>query len=210
MTVHVAFAGVGGQGILSAARLLGEACHRSGLCVTIAELHGMSQRGGAVQTTVSIGDTGGAGGSLSPEGERLDVLVGLELVETARLAPRLRADSTVVCNRWLVPPQRSVLMRRPVPKADVIVAELRRLTEILVLIDANGLAEQAGAQTGANLVLLGALAALPACPVSPEALLDVIRDFGRDADRTARERAFSLGMAAGQDRSGGHRTATSG
>jgi indolepyruvate ferredoxin oxidoreductase beta subunit len=90
MIVDVVVAGVGGQGALSTAHFLADAAHRAGRHVVQGELHGMSQRRGAVQAIVRISDTP-VGAAQVGEG-RAHLLVGLEPVEALRNLPFLAAD----------------------------------------------------------------------------------------------------------------------
>lgn len=187
----VLFAGVGGQGALSAARFLGEAGHRLGLPLTVSQLHGMSQRGGAVQASVCFGSDqvaplGGAG---------VDVVVGLELLETLRMLGRVDARTVVLCNRWLLPPPAAALSGAKLPALDEVVAELRRRAKAVHLLDANGLADRAGAHTAVNTVMLGALVALAGCPVSADVLRATIR-AAAPASAAVNDRALALGGEA--------------
>ena len=56
----IVLTGVGGQGVITAANILGKAAVKSGLNVYVSEIHGMAQRGGTVNCTVRIGDVTGA------------------------------------------------------------------------------------------------------------------------------------------------------
>ncbi len=78
---NVVLAGVGGQGILLAAEILGAAAVRDGLNVRVSEIHGMAQRGGAVISNVRIGSKVLAATIM--EGQA-DVLLGFEPIETLR------------------------------------------------------------------------------------------------------------------------------
>ncbi|MHB8876612.1 MAG: indolepyruvate oxidoreductase subunit beta [Myxococcaceae bacterium] len=188
----VLFAGVGGQGALSAARFLGEAGHRLGLSLTVSQLHGMSQRGGAVQASVCFGTDQVA----SPGCAEVDVLVGLELLEALRMADRVGPRTTVLCNRLLIPPPAVSLSGAKVPTADEVLAELRKRAKALHVLDAVGLAERAGARAAVNTVMLGALVALGSSPVSAQSLLETLRATAAPSTVPVNERALSLGQGA--------------
>ena len=82
MKTDVVLAGVGGQGVLSVAAILAEAARREGLRVKQGEIHGMSQRGGAVFAGVRLSD-GAIDSDLIPRGSA-DLLLGLEPLEALR------------------------------------------------------------------------------------------------------------------------------
>ena len=88
----VVVVGVGGQGSVFVARVLGEAALRAGLGVVSSELHGMAQRGGVVGSTVILGD---AHGPIVEPGEA-DLLVAFEPLEAVRALPSMRRGSMAV------------------------------------------------------------------------------------------------------------------
>lgn len=187
----VLFVGVGGQGTLTAARLLGDAVHRRGdQPVVVSQLHGMSQRGGSVQAAVVIGSPE----VLPPGSSRVDVLVGFELLEAVRAAPRLDARSVVLCNRWRVLPATPAGAEAPAPEA--LCAELERRAGRCFFIDAMAVAERAGALANVNVVLLGALTQLPECPVSAAQLLEAIHQRTSERQWDLNQRLFALGREA--------------
>jgi indolepyruvate ferredoxin oxidoreductase beta subunit len=185
----VAFAGIGGQGALTAARALGAAGHRRGIAVVVSQLHGMSQRGGSVQSFAAFGTDR----VLPPETRPVDVLVGLELLEALRMAARVGPATTLLCNLSLVPPPSVSFAGASAPDLDVVVAALRSRAGRSHFLDAAALAERSGS---VNAVMLGALAALPECPVPAEDLLAAILDAGRRAARDVNARAFAAGRAS--------------
>ena len=191
--VMVLFAGVGGQGTLTAARLLGEAVHRRGEPVVISQLHGMSQRGGSVQATTAIGTDD----VLPPGHSRTDILIGFELLESVRVADRLDGNSVAICNRWIVVPPSATVAHRPVPSEPVLCAELEQRAGAVRFIDAMAFLRQAGARASSiNIVMLGALTALEQCPVEAGELLEVIRDSTAPAQWEMNQRLFALGSLA--------------
>ncbi len=181
----VAIAGVGGQGVLVAARLLGEAAFRRGLPVAVSQLHGMSQRGGAVEATVCLGEE-----LLSTGGRPVDALIGLELLEALRLADRLAPGAIAVVQRRLQPPPGAARSRAPIPTEEEVLAALRARARVHVI--------GGDACLPGNIVALGALSALGELPVDADDVLAAIRRLGGDATREANVRAFSLGRMAVQ------------
>ena len=96
MKTDIILAGVGGQGILSVAAVIGEAALQDGLYMKQAEVHGMSQRGGDVQSHLRISDKPIAS-DLIPLGN-VDIIISLEPMEALRYLPYLKKDGWVVTN----------------------------------------------------------------------------------------------------------------
>jgi indolepyruvate ferredoxin oxidoreductase, beta subunit len=188
VSYDVLVAGVGGQGVISAALLLAEAARRDGFDVHQGEVHGMSQRGGAVQATVRMGRDG-VGGSLIPAGE-IDLVLGLEPVEALRFVPGLSPTGHVVA---AAEPVENI---PDYPPLESILEALRAVPGGLV-VQAEALAREAGSFRAANVVLLGA--ASPLLPVRRETLEACIEDlFSARSPRLAavNHRAFDLGRGA--------------
>ena len=185
------FTGVGGQGALSAAGFLGEAVFRKGTPVTVSQLHGMSQRGGSVQAAVTVG----VEQVLSPASQPIDVLIGLELIEAARVRERLASPSFALCNEQVIPPPLATLHHQHLPDAKELVGLIGDRASCRVL-DGVALAHQAGNVGALNAVMLGALSCLPQCPVSDAELLAAMLDQGSPRAREFNQRAFALGRQA--------------
>jgi len=140
-------AGVGGQGLLSIAAVLGEAARRQGLHLKQAEVHGMAQRGGGVQSHIRYGDEP-IHSDLVREGTA-DLILSLEPMETLRYLPFLSPDGAVVTNSE---PFQNI---PNYPELATILEEVRGLPNHR-LIDAAALAKRAGSPRAANMVMLGA------------------------------------------------------
>ena len=182
--------GVGGQGVLSAARLLGEAALREGKQVVVGQLHGMAQRGGSVESTVLFGP--GSSSFIGP-GEA-DALLALEPLEALRTLPRLSEDTRVVVSLGKIPPFTLAQTGQPYPDLDGIVAALREVAGEVVTVDAPALADAAGSARALNMVMLGALSDLGILPLAPGAIESAIEE--RSSDGAAGHRAFVLGRKA--------------
>ena len=157
--------GVGGQGVLTLARIVGEAAMAAGLPVCVGQQHGMSQRGGSVEATVVLGD--GARTPFVGLGEA-DILVAFEPLEALRAADRLSPGANVIVSRAGIP-----LASRPsAPYPDVpdLLASLRERTPHVHDLDATALAARAGSPRALGAVLLGALASLGALPIDTPTL----------------------------------------
>ncbi|MEB3845234.1 MAG: indolepyruvate oxidoreductase subunit beta [Desulfurococcales archaeon] len=147
--IDVVLVGIGGQGIISLARVIADAVNSSGRNVIVSETHGLSQRGGSVIVHVRLGDVEAP---LIAEGDG-DVMIALEPIEAARYASYLRQGSTIVMNDELIPPP---LPNVKVPDLGEIVNSLETAGLKPVIIPAVKLAEEAGIPQGVNMVLLGA------------------------------------------------------
>lgn len=147
MKRDIILAGVGGQGILSIAAVIGMAAVESGLYLKQAEVHGMSQRGGAVQSHLRISDSPIAS-DLIPEGD-CDMILSVEPMEALRYLPFLAKDG------WLVTSTKTFENIEDYPAEDEIYKEIR-LIKNNVLIDANEIARELGSQKVSNMVMLGA------------------------------------------------------
>ena len=147
--------GVGGQGVLTVARILGDAALQCGLEVVVGQLHGMAQRGGAVEATVLIGS-----GIHSSFVERADVVLGLEPLEVLRGLPRLTPQTRVVFNNGRVVPFPLSMRGLPYPDMDGILTQIRAVTPLVTEVDGPALLKELGDARPLNTLMLGALAGL--------------------------------------------------
>ncbi|MDR2120023.1 MAG: indolepyruvate oxidoreductase subunit beta [Tannerella sp.] len=147
MKTDIILSGVGGQGILSIAAVIGEAAVREGLYMKQSEVHGMSQRGGDVQSNLRLADTPIAS-DLIPLGHA-DLIISLEPMEGLRYLPYLKKDG------WLVTNTRPFVNIPRYPDMEEIRAELDRLPHVVAL-DVEAIAQEAGSPRTANIVMLGA------------------------------------------------------
>jgi len=183
----IILAGVGGQGLLSIAAVIGHAALSLGLDLRQCEVHGMAQRGGVVQSHIRYAD-GPLYSDLVREGSA-DLVLSLEPMEALRYLSFLRPDGALVTN--------SVPVRNipDYPDLELLHAEIRRLPRH-VLVDAAALAEQAGSLQSTNLALLGAAAPFLGLPEAAlEASLDAVFAGKSDRIRETNQRAFRLGVA---------------
>ncbi len=152
--------GVGGQGTLLASRLLGSALLSQGYDVKVSEVHGMSQRGGAVVTYVKYGEN-----VASPIVERgeADIILAFELLEAARWFDYLKPEGKLVVNTQQIDPMTVVIGSAVYPGG--VLETLRAAGADVTAIDALTLAEQAGSSKAVNVVLIGAMASRTDLPV---------------------------------------------
>ena len=147
MKTDIILSGVGGQGILSIAAVIGEAALKEGLYMKQAEVHGMSQRGGDVQSNLRLSDEPIAS-DLIPKGHA-DLIISLEPMESLRYLPYLKKEG------WLVTNSRPFVNIPNYPEIETGNAELDKLPHKVVL-DVEEIAKEAGSVRAANIVMLGA------------------------------------------------------
>ena len=147
MKTDIILAGVGGQGILSIASCIGVAAMYENLYVKQSELHGMSQRGGAVQSHFRLSDKPVYSDQI-PLGQA-DIILSVEPMEALRYLPWLNKDGMVVTDS-------TPFINIPnYPEPENVTAEIKKLKKH-VLVDANSLAAQIKSPKSANIVMLGA------------------------------------------------------
>ena len=188
MKRDIILAGVGGQGLLSVAAVIGNAALSLGLDLRQCEVHGMAQRGGVVQSHIRYSDAP-LYSDLVREGTA-DLILSLEPMESLRYLPFLRPDGALVTNSL---PVKNI---PDYPDLDRILGEIRRLPRHRI-VDAAIMAEQAGSPQSANLVLLGA--ATPFLGLAEDSLEAGIRSVFAGKDPRIVEtnlRGFRLGVEA--------------
>jgi indolepyruvate ferredoxin oxidoreductase beta subunit len=150
-------AGVGGQGTLLASNVVAQVGVAAGLDVKKAEVHGMAQRGGSVNSHVRWGEK--LYSPLIGQGE-VDYLVVLERLESLRYLDMLRPGGTVLIGEMRIPPLTVSSGDDVYPEKDVIRQQVGLKTDRLILVPSLTLAEQAGTARAHNVVVLGALSSL--------------------------------------------------
>lgn len=193
---NIVVAGVGGQGVLSTARLLGRASTIADLDVRAGQIYGLSQRGGSVESTVRIGPIGTAFISAA----EADVVIGFEPLEALRIIPRMSATTTVLINQTPIVPASLTLDRSAYPEFSSIVEEVETVAGVVHQVDGNTMAEQAGDHRLLNIVMLGVLAGFDLLPVPGDILAEVAKAQRSEADPEPRKKAFQLGKGFAQAR----------
>jgi indolepyruvate ferredoxin oxidoreductase, beta subunit len=150
MKKDIILAGVGGQGILSIAASIGLAAVAAGMYLKQAEVHGMSQRGGDVQSNLRLSDNPIAS-DLIPFG-KADMILSVEPMESLRYLPWLAPNGYLITNS-------TVFNNIPnYPSKESIITEIQKVKNHII-IDADAIAKDIGSARSANMVILGA--ALP-------------------------------------------------
>ena len=144
---NIILCGVGGQGILSIATIIGEAAMNENLYIKQAEVHGMSQRGGDVQSNLRISSNPIAS-DLIPKGGA-DVIISMEPMEALRYLPYLSKDG------WVITSSAPFVNIPNYPDIEAIKTELAKLPYVIA-IDIEQLAKDNQVPRSANVILLGA------------------------------------------------------
>lgn len=147
MKKDIILAGVGGQGILSIAAIIGTAAIESGMHLKQAEVHGMSQRGGDVQSHLRISDKP-IYSDLIPNGGA-DLIISVEPMESLRYLPYLSE------NGWLITNTKAYLNIPDYPDHDELINKIKSLPNHVTL-DADQIAKDIGSSRSMNMVMLGA------------------------------------------------------
>lgn len=189
MKKDIILCGVGGQGILSIATIIGQASTKAGLHLKQAEVHGMSQRGGDVQSNLRL-STQTIWSDLIPLGET-DLIISMEPMEALRYLPYLNEKGTIVTS------SKPFVNIPNYPDQSAVMAELDAMPSV-VKLDIETVAKDAGNARGANMVLLG-MAAPYLEILSVEQLRQAIATiFARKGEAVveANLKAFDCGVAA--------------
>ncbi len=194
---NIVITGVGGQGILTAANLLGWAALRAGYKVRVGEVHGMSQRFGSVIAYVRFGED--VYGAMVPEG-KADVILSFEPVEALRYINYLKKGGLVFTNARPIPPVQVSMGLASYPTLE----EMRKIIEDdfggrFMAFDAEKLAIEAGNIITTNVVLIGALTQTPGFPLDAEHVKDVIKVSVPLKAVDVNMKAFDLGVKAAKE-----------
>jgi indolepyruvate ferredoxin oxidoreductase beta subunit len=188
MKQDIILAGVGGQGILSIAYVIDNAALADGLSFKQAEVHGMAQRGGAVQSHMRLSD-GTIWSDLIPKGGA-DMILSVEPLEALRYIDYLRPDGIVITSST---PYRNI---SDYPDLDKVLEAVSRAPRSVV-VDSEMLAKEAGTVKAQNIVLLGAASSF--LILKEESLIRTIDTLFRGRGLPVLEanlKAFELGKKA--------------
>lgn len=169
MKRDIILAGVGGQGIISIAAIIGTAALEEGLYLKQSEVHGMSQRGGDVQSNLRISEKEIAS-DLIPYG-KADLIISVEPLEALRYVGYLAPDG------WVITSTKPFMNIPDYPDMEKVMDEIHKLPHFIAL-DADGVAKEIGTMKAANIVILGA--ASPFLEMKYEKLEEAIRSIFRN------------------------------
>jgi len=154
--MDILITGVGGQGVVLASDIIGEAALAAGFDVKKTDTLGMAQRGGSVVSHVRLAER--VWSPLIKEGE-VDLLLAFEKLEAARWSHYLKKNAVAIINSYEQPPLSVSLGQEKYLTDDEIVAALKRRTDKIYLIDGNKKAQELGNVRTVNIFMLGCFAA---------------------------------------------------
>jgi indolepyruvate ferredoxin oxidoreductase beta subunit len=184
---NVLIVGIGGQGVILASNVLGEACIAEGVPVRCSETHGMAQRGGSVESHVRIGSEYSP---LIPPGTA-DLILAFELLEALRYRHYLREGGTILANDHLIVPTSVYVQKLEIPTREEVTERLKGSS---CVIDARKLALEAGSPLTLNMVMVGA--ASPYLPLQRASLEAGLKLWVPPKTIDMNLKAFAAGRAA--------------
>lgn len=193
MKTDIILAGVGGQGILSIATILGEAALEENLYLKQAEVHGMSQRGGDVQSNLRI--------SSNPIHSDLIPLAGADLIVSLEPMEALRYKEYLSPKGWIVTNTNPFVNIPNYPAMEEVERELSSIPNV-VAFNMDEKAKELLSPRSSNMILLGA--ASPFIELAPEKIEDAIRTvFGRKGEKIVESniKAFRAGREYAMNKS---------
>jgi indolepyruvate ferredoxin oxidoreductase, beta subunit len=191
MKKRVLLVGVGGQGTLTATKLLGQIALDCNIPAIAGEIHGMAQRGGVVESSLVLGYQSPVIGP-----GQADILLGFEPLETLRALCSLRPGGLVVSNSDPVPPIGVTCGRDRYPEMDTIISRTEEVAGKCRFIPCITLGSQAGAVQSANMVLIAALLASGELPFGLDELRKAVRLHLKPKLADVNLRAIDLGEQA--------------
>jgi indolepyruvate ferredoxin oxidoreductase beta subunit len=189
--ISIVLTGVGGQGVITAANILGKAAVNAKVNVYASEVHGMAQRGGSVSCTVRMGKIFGP---LVASGTA-DAIISMEPSEALRYIQYANKKTKVVTDINPVIPFTVAVGGEKYPDLDDIFKEINSRSK-LYKMDALNIAKESGALITKNIVMLGALVATDVLPFKSEILLKTILDNVPAKHKEINKKAFEGGMKA--------------
>lgn len=192
MKTDIILSGVGGQGILSIATIIGDAALNEGLHLKQAEVHGMSQRGGDVQSNLRI-SSNPIHSDLIPLGSA-DVIISLEPMEALRYLPYLAPDG------WIITSSKPFINIPNYPEQETLDKALANLKNAVVF-DVAKIAEENGISRAENMILLGA--AVESVGLSLDKILDSVKRIFSSKGEAVVEQNIKAVMLGYEQKRGG-------
>lgn len=192
MEYQIFLAGVGGQGILSVTDILCNAAVDMGFRVHGSETHGMSQRGGSVFSNVRFGDVYSP---LIMERDS-DVLLAFEPTEALRYANFVKSSGIFLVNVHPIPSPSFTMTKSSYPEIDSIISALKSYSPNIISLNATKLASDIGMPIVQNIVMLGALSAVPELPLTIESLKAALKKQFKPKYFDLNLQAFEIGRKA--------------
>jgi indolepyruvate ferredoxin oxidoreductase beta subunit len=191
-SINLIITGVGGQGNVLASQILGRAAINEGLKVTIGETFGLSQRGGPVMSHVRLSKEKNYGPIIPPN--TADIILGLEPLETLRIVMEYANKETIfVVNSRPIYPLNVIAGDKDYPDPERIRGILQESGSRLFWLEATRMAVDLGGPIMLNIIMLGALCALPDFPVERGDVKAVLKDVFPESKLAVNYKALDLG-----------------
>jgi len=190
--LNLIITGVGGQGNVLASQILGQTALRKGFRVTIGETFGLSQRGGAVMSHIRLSEAKLYGPLIPPN--TAHVIIGLEPLETLRIVEEYGNEETVfITNSRPIHPLNVIAGDVEYPDPEWIRNILEKAGQKLYWLNATDKALDLGGPIILNMIMLGALCALPGFPLAASDIQEVIQSIFPASKLPANVRALQIG-----------------
>ncbi len=191
--VDIYLVGVGGQGIITASRIIGNAAMLAGEKVLLSETHGMAQRGGSVVCTARIGEMSNP---LIRDGGA-DIVLSFELLETLRAMCKAHRGTTVVASTETMVPLSVSTQKMTYPSLEEVRKGVEAASRMSVFVDSRRIAEEEGVPISSNVVMVGALAGTGATGIDPRYFEEAVEVSIRRSVAENRK-AFARGVEEGR------------
>lgn len=189
LTQRIFFVGVGGQGNVLTAKLLGAAAILADIPVSISETHGMAQRGGVVESSVVIG-----GQSPIISNHEADVIVAFEPLEALRSLKKANSKTIVITSLSRIPPFTVAIGGGDYPSEKTTLKLLKEKVQQVYSFDALSTAKDIGNRLGVNMVMLGALIGAGVISIPEDSVREAIRTKTKQAFVQLNLECFECGM----------------
>ncbi len=192
-STNVILTGVGGQGNVLAARIVAGALLESGYEVTVGDVFGLSQRGGAVASHIRF-RRGGSLPPLVPFGQ-LDILVGFEPMEALRILCQFGNTKTVaLVNTQPILPLEVLRGRSEYPHPKALLERVRQLAKSVIAIDGGAIVRQLGKAQVLNMVMVGVLVGSRWLPLTAQSIEKQIRAVLPRESQQINRQALGMGV----------------
>ncbi len=191
----IVFAGIGGQGVITVANIVGRAAVIEGKNALMTELHGMAQRGGRISVDLRIGDYKNA---IIPVGDA-DVIVAFEEMEAVRNIGKLKKDGIIIINERKIHPITLIRNAEDYPD-DYLKNILDNYRHIWV--NADDIALSLGSKKAVNMVMLGALYASGLLNISENSIMKAVEESFGSRYMDVNKNAFLEGKNAMSQKAG--------
>lgn len=193
--LNIVISGVGGQGNVLCARILGRTFMNKGYFVGITDSFGSTQRGGSVNSRIRISQTKCVE-TVIPKG-LAHIIVSLEPLETLRMLQDYGNPRTLtLTNAKPVLPPEVLAGKQSYPDLDELILAIKELSFQSWFLDASGISSKAGSPQAANIVMLGALVKTRLIPVEAYEIEEEIKEYFPESKADPNLRAFRAGLKA--------------